>query len=379
MAGLPPLLLKELRQTLLECGPFGSDRALSAVFAADGRLAPWRYSLPEAYGRSDRVSQFVAAFLQRQNREGQNVLVLFLQALHDQAIEEDACHQRLNDVAIKVAAATGSALPPLARGNLWRASAAREGETFGDDVAGYALPPTEIEPGVQPASLPPGLPASAFAERLESLKKKEKADWLPVDFLEKGLLAAHAVGRVDYQGDKIGTAFLVAPDMVLTNAHVIADIPVFEQGKVRFHVGKSTEQVYYFAKQIAQSSTDQLDFALVQLESPVAAVQPLTLSTEGVWVNQPANILQYPGMAGGGMQVALRHNAIVHFDATRIYYVTDTEHGSSGSPVFDDAWRVIALHRAGMVDEAQRPVKNANQGVPLTAIEPLIRPHLYQT
>lgn len=378
MAGLPALLLKELRQTLLECGPFDNDRALSAVFAADDRLAPWRYSLPEAYGRGDRVSQFVAAFLNRQNRDGQNVLVLFLQALHDQAIEEDACHQRLNDVAIKVADATGSALPPVARGNLWRASAAREsvGEALPSELSGYDLPSVEPEAGALVASLPPGLSAGAFAERLESLKKKEKADWLPVDFLEKGLLAAHAVGRVDYEGDKIGTAFLVAPDLVLTNAHVIAGIPVFEQGKVRFHVGKSTEQVYYFAEQVAQSSIDQLDFALVQLESPVADIQPLTLSTEGVWVNQPANILQYPGLAGGLMQVALRYNAIVHVDATRIYYVTDTEHGSSGSPVFNDDWRVIALHRAGIEDDAHRPVKNANQGVPLTAIEPLIRSYL---
>ena len=56
--------------------------------------------------------------------------------------------------------------------------------------------------------------------------------------------------------------------------------------------------------------------------------------------------------------------------------LTDTDGGSSGSPVFNDEWRVIALHRAGIVDDAQRPVKNANQGVPLTAIEPLIRPYL---
>ncbi len=376
MAGLPALLLKELRQTLLECGPFDSDRALAAVFAADDRLAPWRYNLPEAYGRSDRVSQFVAAFIGRQNRDGQNVLVLFLQALHDQAIEEDACHQRLNDVAIKVAAATGSTLPPLARGNLSRASAASAGEALPSELPGYALPLIEPDRSALVASLPPGLSASTFTERLESLKNKERADWLPVNFLEKGLQAAHAVGRVDYEGDKIGTAFLVAPDLVLTNAHVVAEIPVFEQGKVRFHVDKSTEQVYYFAKQVAQSSTDQLDFALLQLQSPVADIQPLTLSTEGAWKNQPANILQYPGIAGGGMQVALRYNAIVHVDATRIYYVTDTEGGSSGSPVFNDDWHVIALHRAGIEDDAHRPVKNANQGVPLTAIEPLIRPYL---
>jgi hypothetical protein len=377
MAGLPALLLKELRQILLECGPFQSDRALAAVFAADDRLAPWRYSLPEAYGRSDRVSQFIAAFLSRQNREGQNVLVLFLQALYDQAIEEDACHQRLNDVAIKVADATGSALPPLARGNLWRASAAREEETLPANLAGYALPPAETEPGAQVAVLPSGLSASLFKERLESLKDKKKADWLPVEFLEKGLQAAYAVGRVEHHNRRIGTAFLIAPDLVLTNAHVVEAIPALKQGGVRFHVGLQTApQWCYFSEQIAHSAIDELDFALVRLQSSVAGAQPVTFSTETAYSDQPANILQYPDMAGGLMQVALRYNAIVHVDATRIYYVTDTEHGSSGSPVFDDDWRVIALHRAGIVDDAQCPVKNANQGVPLTAIEPFIRSYL---
>ncbi|HQE93999.1 MAG TPA: serine protease [Anaerolineae bacterium] len=374
MKGLPGPLLKELKQTLLECGPFENDRALRGVFA-DERIAPWKNQVAGANYPQERVDLFVNDFLNRRNIAGQNVLVLFLQALHDQSIEEDACHQRLNDVAIKVAAATGSTLPPLARGNLWRASTVRVGETLPSDLAGYAPLPFEPDRSALLAPLPPNLPTSAFAERLESLKKKE-ADWLPLDFLEKGLQAARTVGRVDYQGNKIGTAFLVAADLVLTNAHVVADIPAFEQGKVRFHVGKPTEQVYYFAKQIAQSSMDELDFALVQLQSPVADVQPVTLSTEGAWVDQPANILQYPAVAGGGMQVALRHNLIVHVDSTRLYYVADTAGGSSGSPVFNDEWRVIALHRAGMVDDAHRPVKYANQGVPLKAIEPLIRPYL---
>ena len=375
MPGLPSSLLKKLRQTLLDCGPFGSDRALESVFT-DDRIAHWKNSLQSASTRKDRVDLFVNDFLGRKNSTGQNALVLFLQAVYDQADEEDECHQRLNDLAIEMAAATGTQLPPLARHNLWRAEAARAGEALATSLGGYALPALESNPYAPVEPLPPGLPARVLAERLESLKNKDRADWLPVNFLEKGLQAARAVGRVEHQGRKIGTAFLVAPDLVLTNAHVVRDIPVLEQGGVRFNVGLQAEaQWRYFAEQVAHSPVKELDFALVRLNAPITG-KPVTLSTEGAYPEQPANILQYPGGVGGLMQVALRYNLIVRVDPTRLYYVTDTEGGSSGSPVFNDDWCVIALHRAGMVDDAQRPVKNANQGVPLTAIEPLIRPYL---
>lgn len=375
MSGLSFPLLRKLKQTLLDCGPFGDNRELVSVFT-DERIAPWKNQIPEAGRKSARVDLFVSYFLNRRNRAGQSVLVLFLQALHDGAGEQDECHQRLDDIAIAVAAATSTDLPPLARHNLWRASVARAGGEPPANLGGYALFPVESAPHAQVAPLPPGLSAGIFAERLESLKEKERADWLPVNFLEKGLQAARAVGRVEHQGRKIGTAFLVAPDLVLTNAHVVKEIPALEQGGVRFNVGLQAEaQWRYFAGQIAHSPVEELDFALVRLETPATGV-PVTLSTESAYPAQPANILQYPGGIGGLLQVALRYNAIVHVEPTRLYYVTDTEKGSSGSPVFNDDWGVIALHRAGMVDDAQRPLKNANQGVPLTAIKALVRPYL---
>ncbi|HYF63202.1 MAG TPA: serine protease [Herpetosiphonaceae bacterium] len=372
MPGLPSWLLQKLKLTLYDCGPFKDDPTLVSVFV-DERIAPWERDVPSARNKKERVDLFVAEFLNRRNRAGQNVLVLFLQALHDQTEIEDACNQHLNDVAIEVADALSSNLPPLARNNLWRASAIHMKEALPANVGDYTIPPIEADSAVQSQPLPPGLPASIFAERLESLKAK-KADWLPASFLEKGLMSARSVGRVEHHGRKIGTAFLVARDLVLTNAHVVNDIPTLTEGGVRFNVGLQVEPEWrYFTKQIAYSPQNELDFALLRLDRPASGT-PLPLSAEGAYRDQPANILQYP--RGASLQVALRSNEVVHVDPLRLYYVSDTEEGSSGSPVFDDDWRVIALHRAGVEDAAHRRLKHANQGVPIMAIAPYIRQYL---
>jgi hypothetical protein len=364
-------LLTKLRKTLLECGPFSGYSTLLAVFT-DERIAPWRFQVSDGNNPAERVDGFVRDFLDKKNNKKQSVLVLFLQVLHDRAIEQDECYQRLDDLAVEVAATMDAGLPPLARNNLWRASALQAGQALPAELAGFASLEQAAGRGLT-ATLPPELPAQVFAERLESLKKQQ-ADWLRSDFLAKGAQAAWSVGRVELQGERIGTAFLVTQELVLTNAHVADAMLELAQGGVRFTVA-ADEQVRwrYFSEKVAYSPPKELDFALLRLKQPHDAA-PLILSSETPYVNQHANILQHPN--GGEMQVALRNNEIVQVSAKRLFYLADTEGGSSGSPVFDDNWTVIALHRAGIVDHANQPVKHANQGVPITAIEPEIRQHL---
>lgn len=91
-------LYREIRTVLLDCGPFDSDAAVSAVFAQPD-LQPFRHSLPSGSSRANRVD-LVIAYLQNKYRTDQrNALALFLQALADTMPEADACHQRLKDVA----------------------------------------------------------------------------------------------------------------------------------------------------------------------------------------------------------------------------------------------------------------------------------------
>jgi hypothetical protein len=56
----------------------------------------------------------------------------------------------------------------------------------------------------------------------------------------------------------------------------------------------------------------------------------------------------------------------------QLRYLTDTEPGSSGSPVLDDSWRVLALHHAYRAVPPEQYkgdiVKYHNEGVALHAV-----------
>jgi endonuclease G len=100
-------------------------------------------------------------------------------------------------------------------------------------------------------------------------------------------------------------------------------------------------------------------------------------AVDGEWVT----IVQHPG--GEPKQIAIRASQIVALPPDKaagvdpvnfIHYSTDTEPGSSGSPVFNDQWQVLALHHKAVpspetVDApTQEKVWIANEGVRVSAI-----------
>jgi hypothetical protein len=93
-SGISANLLKQIQDTLLACGPFASQAALSATFI-DSRISIWRQALPETNSAAGRITELIAFLMDRYNPEGENGLVLFLQVLSDQFDERDKCHHKL--------------------------------------------------------------------------------------------------------------------------------------------------------------------------------------------------------------------------------------------------------------------------------------------
>ena len=73
---------------------------------------------------------------------------------------------------------------------------------------------------------------------------------------------------------------------------------------------------------------------------------PLIEDAGKLLVRETVTIIQHPN--GEPKQLAIRKNQVVDELELFIPYQTDTDPGSSGSPVFNDQWEVVALHHSGV-------------------------------
>ncbi|GGL35560.1 hypothetical protein GCM10010983_35690 [Caulobacter rhizosphaerae] len=200
-----------------------------------------------------------------------------------------------------------------------------------------------------------------------------------------------------------GTGVLIAPDLVLTNRHVIAGLLAadgrallgdvtcvfdWKSGGARF----ATPETRVVVRSVEASSphadgdlvagpmvdsASHLDYAILRLAERIGD-KPITVGGEprgvvevapsgsGLKTHDAALILQHPM----GQPMMIDIGAVLEQGPTRLRHNVNTASGSSGAPLFDATLRLAALHHAGHENgPPSHGVTGFNQAIP---IEPIL-------
>lgn len=251
--------------------------------------------------------------------------------------------------------------------------------------------PTKKLPPIEPEKL---LFGKAHDERLQ------------YSFMQRALEISNSVARIDvpryFNGvltrDRVvyGTGWIIAPRLIITNHHVIearvndAEEGIFEgeatSAEFKFQAEHSVFRFDYYnegEKSYPEyrngtlvAYNRELDFAIIEVKAskqkdsrPPKTKKPFKLVAEPIETRkhvklvaeQPdlkrgdrLNIVQYS--QGEPLLYAIRNNFYVAAGETKDFlrYLTDTEGGSSGSPVCNDEWEVVGIHHAATRIEPER-------------------------
>lgn len=261
------------------------------------------------------------------------------------------------------------------------------------------LPPTIVAWGPDDAA-PVPLPPTNF-ERTTNVA----AGFLdPAKFRRSIAEAEVRTARIEIGGKAKGTGFLIGPEMLMTNWHVVEG--GVDGGLARFdQTADNDGRTVKFATEwkVAGSPHDTeanellpdgpaegtWDFAIIRLAEPVGdqaigydpskpeadkrSFYSLDWGPYEFDATEPLLILGHP--RGGPIQLSHASPGGARFTSlrSRVRYDTNTDGGSSGSPVFNRDFRVVALHHLGSKGAGPGLF---NQGVPIARIGNALRTQL---
>lgn len=216
--------------------------------------------------------------------------------------------------------------------------------------------------------------------RLEKIMGGQ-SNLLKINWLEKALKAAKAVCRIVREDGEVGTGWLISGGYLMTNNHVLPSVAKAGIARAEFNFeidssGNSRNLVTYDFNTSDFLTNVDLDFTRVKVkdraDQPLAQWGFLEIDPESVPVKGEAvTIIQHP--KGEDKQIALNANEVLGQSGFYLFYSTDTEPGSSGSPVFNKNWKVVAIHHAGGKYPIGGVTTEANRGIVFKQISPLLK------
>ena len=194
-----------------------------------------------------------------------------------------------------------------------------------------------------------------------------KNDSVYSNFVELIGNAKQKVGRIAIKrGNRnigFATGFMVAENLLLTNWHVFRTINEVADSEVQFLYeldtagNPGTPVSFRLQSETFYYSNKELDYCFVAVHA-ADVTGKIKLADIGYIFLDPGlgklgsedeeklNIIHHPD--GDYKQLSIRKNLFIKITPTSIWYETDTAPGSSGSPVFNDQWQVVALHHMGV-------------------------------
>lgn len=227
------------------------------------------------------------------------------------------------------------------------------------------------------------LDADAAAAALERILGA--SNLLPASFLERGAECCRAVCLVkasgtNYRGELgswSGTGFLIGPDVLLTNHHVLNSQAVAEEAVCIFDYeldpsGQMRSTTTYRLRPsrlfLTSPLADGLDFTLVWVEGKPGEkfghIGP-ERSVLTIALDEFANVISHPG--GDPKAVTIQDNQVKWQNELLVHYTSDTLPGSSGAAVFNNEWKAIALHHASKPSLVPK-FAFLNEGIKMSAI-----------
>ena len=214
-------------------------------------------------------------------------------------------------------------------------------------------------------------------------------DFVDVAFFERGRRAARAVARIiTRDGAALGTGFMISPRLLMTNNHVIGSKTEADGLWAEFDyerdIAGTAVKVSRFAFDHAScfltNSQDDLDYTVIALGARSIGEKeldnfgyiPVSNARNKHQLGDFVNIIQHPD--GRMKEAVLRENQLVARNGTTVHYLADTEPGSSGSPVLNVQFALVALHHWGtphreLTDESGKLIpKSVNEGIRASSI-----------